>query len=504
MHPEMTPGAIRALQAAARWATWLQGGQIGPRELFLGLIDEEEGRPAFWLNQFGVKTADLRTRLASVGEPLPPEVESPLDPFSQTLVHQLLPIARLVALQAEGGSTVSTEHLLLAVLQQDEELRTLVESGGFQTAALEEQLLGVQGAPLYLEEPLRLSEPTELMEAARVLDANANRAREALRVVEDYCRLVLEDVYLSKECKTLRHELSQVLIEPGGSFLITARDTQGDIGTSISTSSERQRSSLRAVVVANCKRLQESLRTLEEYGKLYQPELGKQMESLRYRAYTLEKALLALATARQRLGDTRLYLLLTGATTTAALDWTIQEAVAGGVQVVQLREKNKSDADLIARARELRAVTRRLGVLFIINDRPDIARLVQADGVHLGQDDLPVADARRIVGPDALIGVSTHSPAQVEKALRDGASYIGVGPTFPGPTKTFDHYPGLEFIRWVAANTSLPAFAIGGITAANVAQVAQAGLRRVAVSHAIAQDDDPRRAALELRNALEL
>ena len=194
--------------------------------------------------------------------------------------------------------------------------------------------------------------------------------------------------------------------------------------------------------------------------------------------------------------------MLTGSQCVAALDWTIAEAAAGGAQVFQLREKTLSDRELLERARNVRRWTREAGTLFIVNDRPDIARLAEADGVHLGQDDLPVAAARRIVGPDALIGVSTHTPEQVRRAVLDGADYLGVGPTFPSRTKSFDHFPGLDFVRFAAAETSLPTFALGGISLANVPQVIEAGAKRVAISAAIAQADDPAMVARQLRSAL--
>ena len=137
-----------------------------------------------------------------------------------------------------------------------------------------------------------------------------------------------------------------------------------------------------------------------------------------------------------------------------------------------------------------------------MNDRPDLARLVEADGVHLGQEDLPVKEARRILGPDALIGVSTHSLDQVQRAVLQGASYIGVGPTFASSTKEFDELAGLDFVRAATAETTLPAFVLGGVTAANVGDVVAAGGRRVAVSAAVARAADPRAAAAQLRQAL--
>jgi thiamine-phosphate pyrophosphorylase len=217
----------------------------------------------------------------------------------------------------------------------------------------------------------------------------------------------------------------------------------------------------------------------------------------------MEKALLLGQDARDRLANARLYLLLTEAQCRFSLAGTIKEAAAGGVQIVQLREKRLSDRALLERAREVRQLTRKAGILFIMNDRADLALLAEADGVHLGQEDLTVQGARRVLGPDGLIGVSTHDLEQVRKAVRDGASYIGVGPTFPSGTKTFAEFPGLEFVRQALAETSLPAFVIGGITLDNLPEVIAAGGRRVAVSQAIGQADDPRKAAAMFRKLLD-
>jgi thiamine-phosphate pyrophosphorylase len=253
----------------------------------------------------------------------------------------------------------------------------------------------------------------------------------------------------------------------------------------------------------NLRRLQEALRSVEEYGKVFGEGLSRRAEAIRYRSYTLERAVVRGAVVRARLADARLYVLLTGSQCAAALDWTIAEAATGGAQVFQLREKSLSDRELLDRARNVRRWTREVGALFIVNDRPDVARLSEADGVHLGQDDLRVADARRVVGTDALIGVSTHSPEQVRRAVLDGADYMGVGPTFPSQTKSFDHFPGLDLVRFAAAETSLPTFALGGIGLANVRQVVEAGATRVAVSAAVARADDPEAVARQLRSALD-
>jgi thiamine-phosphate pyrophosphorylase len=321
-------------------------------------------------------------------------------------------------------------------------------------------------------------------------------------VLDDYCRFVRDDRILTEEVKTLRHELAEAATELPAGVLLAARDTVGDVGTGITTAREYVRQSPADVAAVNLKRLQEALRSVEEFGKVFGSRFARRAEAVRYRAYTLERALQLGGAARARLADARLYVLLTASQCAAALDWTIAEAAAGGAGVFQLREKNLADRELLARARDVRRWTRQAGTLLIINDRPDIARLCEADGVHLGQEDLPVAAARHLLGPDALIGVSTHTLEQVHRAVLDGADYLGVGPVFPSRTKEFAHFPGPEFVRQAADATSLPMFALGGIDATTIGRTVEAGARRVAVGAAVACADDPQAAARQLVAAL--
>ena len=174
---------------------------------------------------------------------------------------------------------------------------------------------------------------------------------------------------------------------------------------------------------------------------MFGSELGRELEALRYRAYTLERAVALGSASRDKLVSAQLYVLLTRAQCVAALDWTIREAARGGADVFQLREKTMPDRELLTLARDVRKWTREAGVLFVVNDRPDVARLCEADGVHLGQDDMSVKDARRIAGPDVLIGVSTHSVEQLRAALLDGADYVGIGPTFPSKNEVVRPLP---------------------------------------------------------------
>lgn len=223
------------------------------------------------------------------------------------------------------------------------------------------------------------------------------------------------------------------------------------------------------------------------------------------------------AERRARLAAARLYLICDSRPGGRELPVVLSAAIAGGVDIVQLRDKSLGDDELAAVAGAAGALCRRLGALFVVNDRPHVARAVGADGVHVGQLDMPAAQARELVGPDALIGLSTHTPQQIERASpardaaggpaagdnRAGVDYIGVGPVFPTPTKPGRPATGLELIHCAATTATLPFFAIGGIHAGNAATVVAAGARRVAAVRAIAEAPDPRRAARELRGALD-
>ncbi|NIP86931.1 MAG: thiamine phosphate synthase [Planctomycetales bacterium] len=206
----------------------------------------------------------------------------------------------------------------------------------------------------------------------------------------------------------------------------------------------------------------------------------------------------------RRLADARLYVLVDGGRSSAAFRDLVQALVGAGVHAIQLRDKRLADRELLERARLLQALTAGTTTLFIVNDRPDLALLAGADGVHVGQEELPVADVRRVVGDQLLVGVSTHSLPQATAAVRDQASYLGVGPTFVSPTKAFDHYPGLELLGEVAPQIEIPAFAIGGITLPRLEEVLATGVRRVAVGAAITAAADQAAAAQQFLARLML
>jgi thiamine-phosphate pyrophosphorylase len=334
----------------------------------------------------------------------------------------------------------------------------------------------------------------------RLIDANANRSREALRVLEDYARFILESQDLSTALKNLRHELSQSLL-PLLNEAVIHRDTPGDIGTAIKTASEQGRPDLAAVIIAAGKRTGEALRAIEEFLKTADPAAAAKIESLRYRFYDIERLLLLTLRPDLGLKSLRLYVLITESACKKPWLQTAELAIEGGADCLQLREKNLTDAELLNRAKQLTQLCRRHRKLCIINDRPDIAIACEADGVHLGQDDMPLPAARKIIGNRKIIGLSTHNISQARRAVIDGADYIGVGPIFKSPTKPRDFVSGLEYAAAVGP-IDIPKVAIAGITAENVDQVLATGMTAVAVTLAVTSCDDVAGAARELKSKL--
>jgi thiamine-phosphate pyrophosphorylase len=445
---------------------------------------------------------------------------------------------------------LATEHILLGLATADHEVSAWLRQKGLTPDAIEEEifrLYGYQKEPIPI--PIEIAFPSESEDTAadyasdackaasgcmdttscdgdcceknspasqstatlRILDAAANRAREGLRVVEDYLRFVLDDRHLTNLCKQLRHDLTDALNRIPIEHRLASRETQADVGAVLTTSGEHRRADATDVLRANFARLQESLRSLEEFGKLLDESLAAEFKQMRYRTYTLQRAADITQHSIRRLADARLYVLIDGRSSIEEFERLARSLIDAGADVIQLRDKQLDDRALLDRARRLRDWTQNVGqvdnlsynrTLFIMNDRPDLAVLARADGVHVGQEELSVKDVRAIVGPEMLIGVSTHTIEQARQAALDGASYLGVGPTFPSGTKSFEQYPGLELLQQVAAEIRLPAFAIGGIDRRNVDKVLATGLTRIAVGGAVIAADDPAEAVRELQNFL--
>jgi thiamine-phosphate pyrophosphorylase len=318
---------------------------------------------------------------------------------------------------------------------------------------------------------------------ARILDANLDRSREGLRIIEEWCRFGLNDSQLAQSCKEMRQELARW----HRLDLRLARDTPADVGTSLSHPAEETRSSLANLLQANLCRVQEALRVLEEYGKLYNPLMGESFKQLRYQVYAIESQLLA--TQRlQQLKAARLYLVTSPSENLLAI---VEASLKGGLTLVQYRDKNTDDLIRFQNAQTLCQLCHDYGALFLVNDRVDLALAVNADGIHLGQQDLPIAIARQILGPNRIIGRSTTNPQEMAKAIAEGADYIGVGPVYETPTKVGKAAAGLDYVSYAAENSPVPWFAIGGIDHSNLGDVLKAGAKQVAVVREIMQSPNP-------------
>lgn len=336
---------------------------------------------------------------------------------------------------------------------------------------------------------------------ARILDANLNRAGEAARVIEDYLRFATNDAASAAAAKALRHDLAALRRQIGQLDLLAARDTGGDVGATNKTATELSRESAEHVAAASFGRLAEALRCLGEYCKLDAPAAAAMAETLRYRAYALEQRCRLRTPLIERFRGVRLYVLITEAACARPWPEAAEAALRGGAGCLQLREKSLGDAELLRRARQLRSLTRAFGALLFVNDRADIARLAEADGVHVGQDDLPVAEVRRIAGGGLLVGKSTHTVEQYDAAAAEDPDYIAVGPMFESSTKPQAHIAGPATLRAVASRGAVPLVGIGGITPENAGVVFAAGASCVCVCSAVVGAADPQAAAARFTRA---
>lgn len=330
----------------------------------------------------------------------------------------------------------------------------------------------------------------------RILDANGNRASEGLRVVEDYFRFAQNHPAAAQRCKQLRHDLATLIEQLSLSARLAARDVSQDVGRTIQTSQEYHRPTMASVAWANLKRVQQALRSLEEFGKTFSPAWAQSLEQLRYKSYQLEHYLAGTPEARVQLSaSANLCVLVDHGQSIDDFQRRAAALIEVKVPMLQLREKRADDGVRIRFAQTLVRLAEKSHTQIVINDRPDIAAAVDAHGVHLGQEDVPLSAARKFMQASQLIGLSTHSREQAVAAQAAGSDYIGAGPTFPSPTKTFDAFPGLPFLRQIAQEIALPAFAIGGIQLDNLERVLETGVQRVAVASAVWNASDPGKAA---------
>jgi thiamine-phosphate pyrophosphorylase len=327
----------------------------------------------------------------------------------------------------------------------------------------------------------------------RIIDANFNRAREAIRLVEEFCRFYLNSESLTGRAKQLRHELSGCLAQLDAGKLIAGRDTPGDVGVGQKVANQLVRGDLSDCFTAGAKRLTEALRVLAEMTQTINPSVSQDIEELRYRAYTLEKDIRIFSSMAEKFKKVRLYILISSNLPGEVIP-LVQHCAAGGADCIQLRSKGMNDDELFALSEQFVQICKDFGVVSIINDRVDIAVGVEADGVHLGQNDLAVAQARKLQLRPMIIGKSTHSVEQLRKACTEQPCYVSLGPVFSTGTKPDAKPVGLAYVRQAAeilAGTGIASVAIGAITPDNVEEVLQAGASAVAVCSAVTGAKEP-------------
>jgi thiamine-phosphate pyrophosphorylase len=339
----------------------------------------------------------------------------------------------------------------------------------------------------------------------RIIDANLNRIGEGLRFLEELARLMLNDAVLTQQLKNMRHEMVRVDLKRQQQ-LLQARNSEGDVGTDMEVAGEEKQREIPAAIVANARRVQESLRVMEEIAKAPGPGLDpEKFKQARFALYTIEKTLLSRVLRQDKIKRlSGLYVIIdTLALRGRSHIEVASQAIRGGAKVIQLRDKAHSKKELLSIAQELRNLCAERDVLFIMNDYLDLALTVDADGLHLGQDDLPIKEARRLLPIDKILGCSVRTVDKATIAQAEGADYLAVGAMYPSPSKETAEVVGTERLKQIRQSVNLPLVALGGITNDNASEVLAAGADSVAVISAVLGAEDAAAASRQLVARIE-
>lgn len=339
----------------------------------------------------------------------------------------------------------------------------------------------------------------------RLIDANANRAREGIRTAEDYLRFAVGVQHWAARLQSARGKITALIGEHLGEIgereLIASRNVGQDPLRPLEGDTRPcAEESCKLVAQRGLKRAQEAVRVLEEYLRGPFPAVSKGLEKCRYELYEAEQWLAISSEDFRILNGARVYVLLTEALCTLGLIQTAEAVLKGGVRLLQLREKAAPDTSVLGKLRGLRPVCAQYGAVLICNDRFDLALAGATSGVHLGQGDLSPQDVRAQSGQRLLIGRSTHDVEQAQRAAQQEApDYIAIGSMYETATKQERIMAGLGLAERVSAlNLPLPVFAIGGITPERVGELKKTGIRRIAVAAAVTKSRDPESAARQL------
>ena len=350
------------------------------------------------------------------------------------------------------------------------------------------------------------SSETTANQTLRIIDANLNRIGESLRLLEDIARLLLNNTNLTKQLKAIRHELA-IKGLPAKKQLLQARNSESDIGVNIEVRQQVKERELPATIIANARRVQESLRIIEELAKIpgidFDPEKFKRA---RFSLYDIERDLVSRLLRKDKAEHiSGLYAVIdTQFLAGRRHDEVATQVLEGGARIIQLRDKAMPRKELLAVAQRLKSLCAAKNALFIVNDYLDIALAADANGLHLGQDDIPVKTARRLLPIDKIIGCSVTDVSQAVAAESDGADYVAVGAIYPTQSREDIDVVGLDMVKAIRKEINLPLVAIGGINKDNAEEVLTAGADSVAVISAIMQAKSPGKATNQIIDKLEM
>ncbi len=349
----------------------------------------------------------------------------------------------------------------------------------------------------------------ETLAAHRLLDANLNRAFEALRTLEDIARFQ-DQAACQAKFKSLRHQLRAATQDWNHEQLYASRDAGHDVGRETKTSAESSRAGgLSEIAEAASQRSQQSLRCLEEVSKFLYPNSAIAIEAVRYQVYDLNAQLLLAQTRDSSfLQNAKLYVLADCQLPLDEFVLRVRELSHAGADLIQIRDKQIDAQELIRYTQGAVEAVDATQTRIIVNDRADVLQCTTAFGLHVGQSDLSVTQSRSLIRPSCVLGLSTHDMTQVHSAIQLAVDCIGCGPTYASNTKSFTSFAGLAFLSEVAAflqsaSSVLPAFAIGGIELLNLKAVLDTGIQRIAVSKAIWGAEQPGLAAEAFRQTLD-
>jgi len=340
-----------------------------------------------------------------------------------------------------------------------------------------------------------------------IIDANFNRGREALRVMEEYCRFGLNHAGLSGRAKQCRHRLCEALGRLDRLKLLANRDVAGDVGREMKVAGQLSRQSLQDCFIAASKRASEALRALAEATQSIDTDIAAVMEQLRFEVYALEQETVLKSFTAAKWADVRLYVIINANPNTPQQDVLnlAKSCIAGGADCLQLRAKDIPDKQLLNLAGAFCSLCKESSTISIINDRVDIAVLSGADGVHLGQDDISTAAARKLAPMPLIIGVSTHNHDELTQAVKSAPDYIAIGPAFPSPTKPGLPIAGPEYLKSalpVLNQAGIPHVAIGGIDQSNLTPLLDFGIKTIAISAAVCNTENTERSCKALKTLL--